>query len=379
VLPNVDRWTRFAAGQVVSVDTTRSGVQELTCLVEGRPVAALAYTGLLPQFVPGAEVVLNLAAIDAGLGTGGWAFVVAPMTVDQPADAAGGLLVKARYTPLQAATRGVDEQTSPYHRLLADASDLGGMPVVTADLHSALPAIVAGIRAEDPGLRIAYVMTDGGALPAAFSCTVDQLQAAGHVAATITAGQAYGGTFEAVTVHSALLAARLVVAADVAIVTQGPGNLGTGTKWGFSGVAVGEAVNAAALLLGRPVGALRVSAADPRPRHRGLSHHSVTAYGQVALRPAELVVPALPPDGDGDAGSRSLAPLHSAIVQGIESLVAPAGIHAAVHVSVDGLFEALAANPVKLSSMGRGLEQDPAAFLASAAAGRHAARIATGA
>src|SRR6185295_756186 len=74
--------------------------------------------------------------------------------------------------------------------------------------------------------------------------------------------------------HTALLAARLVVGADVAVLAQGPGNLCTGTRWGFSGVAAGEAVNAVAALRGRPVAALRVSEADARERHRGVSHHS---------------------------------------------------------------------------------------------------------
>src|SRR5919205_3688566 len=151
------------------------------------------------------------------------------------------------------------------------------MPVVVADLHSALPAVLAGVQATDPALRVAYVMTDGGALPAAFSRTLDALT--GSLVGVVTVGQAFGGDLEAVTVHTGLLAARHVLGADVAVVTQGPGNLGTGTPWGFSGVAVGEAVNAAAILGGRPVGSLRISDGDGRPRHRGVSHHSVTAYG----------------------------------------------------------------------------------------------------
>ena len=108
----------------------------------------------------------------------------------------------------------------------------------------------------------------------------------------VTVGQAFGGDLEAASLHTGLLAARRVLGREVAIVSQGPGNLGTGTRWGFSGVAVGEAVNAAAVLGGRPVGSLRISAADPRQRHRGVSHHSLTAYGRVALAAADLVVPA---------------------------------------------------------------------------------------
>src|SRR5690606_21489284 len=127
-----------------------------------------------------------------------------------------------------------------------------------------------------------------------FSRTVATLREAGWLAATVTVGQAYGGDVEAVTLHTGLLAARHVLHADVAVVSQGPGNLGTGTRWGFSGVSCGEAVNAAGVLGGRPVASLRISAADPRPRHRGVSHHSLTAYGRVALVPADVVVPELP-------------------------------------------------------------------------------------
>jgi hypothetical protein len=99
------------------------------------------------------------------------------------------------------------------------------------------------------------------------------LREAGWLAGTVSVGQAFGGDLEAVTVHSGLLAARHVLGADVAVVAQGPGNLGTATTWGFSGVAAGEAVNAVAALGGRAVASLRVSGADTRQRHRGISHH----------------------------------------------------------------------------------------------------------
>lgn len=265
-------------------------------------------------------------------------------------------MVKARYTPLQTVVDGAEER----YPQLAAASSLDGMPVVVADLHSALPAVLAGIRTERPSARVAYVMTDGGALPLWFSRTVDGLQSAGWLAAgTVTVGQAFGGDLECVTVHSGLLAARHVLNADIAIVTQGPGNLGTGTEWGFSGVACGEAVNAAAVLGGRPIAALRVSSGDARERHRGLSHHSLTAYGKVALARAEVALPDL-----GDAFWR-----------GVASQAAELGTrHAVIPVPVDGLDAALRSSPVRLSTMGRGLEQDHAAFLASACAGRLAGR-----
>src|SRR5690606_27513150 len=131
-------------------------------------------------------------------------------------------------------------------------------------------------------------------LPAAFSRTVATLRDAGWLHTCVTVGQAYGGDLEAVTVHTGLLAARHVAGCDVAVVAQGPGNLGTGTRWGYSGVAAGEAVNAAATLHGRPVASLRVSGADPRDRHRGISHPSLTAYTRVSLAPAHTPAPTPP-------------------------------------------------------------------------------------
>jgi Protein of unknown function (DUF3866) len=268
--------------------------------------------------------------------------------------------VKARYTPLQTTVLGVDEQDSAEHEALRDADDLAGLPVVVADLHSALPAILAGARAERDGLRAGYVMTDGGALPLAFSRAVAGLTDAGWLAGSVTVGQAFGGTLEAVTLHTGLLAARHVLGVDLAVVVQGPGNLGTGTRWGFSGVAAGEAINAAGVLGGRPVASLRVSEADPRDRHRGVSHHSLTAYGRVALQPADVVVPRL----TGELGERVREQAGT-----LESR------HRLVEVETDGLLDALRESPVRLSTMGRGLDEDGAAFLSAAAAGRHAARL----
>jgi Protein of unknown function (DUF3866) len=333
--------------------------------VDGHAIRALAYPALTGSPRVGDRVLLNVTALEAGLGTGGYALVAA-IPDRLPADAEiTGHIVKARYTPLQAMTGSADEQGSEHHAALADADSINGMPVVVADLHSALPAVLAGLfqSSGGPGAarpRAAYVMTDGGALPAWFSRTVAGLRAAGWLTATITTGQSFGGDLEAVSVHSGLLAARHAAGADVAIVAQGPGNLGTGTRWGFSGVAAGEAVNAAAVLGGRPVASLRVSFADPRERHQGVSHHSLTAYGRVALAAADVVIPELP----GPRAARvaaDAAPL--------------AARHRLVTVPADGLAEALAACPVPLSTMGRSLDEDHEYFLAAAAAGRHAAAL----
>ncbi|MBO1750415.1 DUF3866 family protein [Actinotalea sp. BY-33] len=380
----------WRAGTVVSLGRTWSGATELLVRDEDGPERrALAYTDVVGSPTVGDRVLLNVSAQARGLGTGGYALVVAlPDALPADPPAGPGHLVKARYTPLQSMVLGVDEQESPHHETLREADDLAGMPVVVADLHSAVPAVVAGVRraAADAGrgLRVAYVMTDGGALPAAFSRTVAALREAGWLEACVTVGQAYGGDLEAVTVHTGLLAARHVVGADVTVVAQGPGNLGTGTRWGFSGVAAGEALNAAAVLGGRPVASLRVSGADPRERHRGVSHHSTTAYGRVALAPAEVVVPVLPvAQRDRDASGELSAAEHQLLAQVREQAAAlcrPTGRHELVEVEAGAALRAdLADVPVRLSTMGRGLEEDPLAFVAAAVAGVHAGRVAPGA
>ncbi|MBP2703693.1 DUF3866 family protein [Microbispora sp. RL4-1S] len=353
---------RWRKGEVVRIRREWPGAVELDVTLAEGTCRALAYPPLVGRPLPGDTVLLNTTALAMGLGTGGYAMVVA-VPDRLPEDPSGpGHLVKARYTPLQATVLGADEQDSPHHEALRDADSLDGMPVVIADLHSALPPILCGLYASATGARprVAYVMTDGGALPAWFSMSCAELRAREWLCGVVTTGQSFGGDVEAVTLHTGLLAARHVLGADVAVVTQGPGNLGTGTRWGFSGVAAGEAVNAAAVLNGRGVAALRVSDGDARERHQGVSHHSLTAYGRVALARARVAVPALP----GAFGAR------------VREQAAPLAVrHELVNVPVDGLLDALEESPVRLSTMGRGLREDLSYFLSSAAAGRDAASL----
>jgi hypothetical protein len=357
-------WRR---GTVRAVLAGWSGATELAVELDGaepgdEPTRALAFPALVGEPRSGDVVLLNATAAELGLGTGGYALVVA-LPDRLPPDRSGpGHLVKARYSPLQAVVLGAEEPAAPSAAALDGVEVLAppGMPVVVADLHSSLPAVLAGILSARPAARVAYVMTDGGALPLWFSRTVASLTseagAPGRLAGTVTVGQAFGGDLEAVTVQSGLIAAERVLQAEVAVVAQGPGNLGTGTTWGFSGVAAGEAVNAAAAVGGRPVAVLRMSQADPRPRHRGVSHHSLTAYGRVALAEADVAVPS------------SWAHL-------VEPVRALLGRHRLVEVDDADLIQVLAPWGPLLSTMGRGLDTDPVAFVAAAAAGRHAAGL----
>ncbi|HKE98751.1 MAG TPA: DUF3866 family protein, partial [Actinomycetes bacterium] len=279
---------RLRVGRVLSVSAQRPGVRELRVWVEGdeQEAAALSYDDLTGPAAPGDRVVLNTTAVALGLGTGGFHLVMAcsqdterPEAQEAPGgvrgggaqrpeaqEAPGGVrgggaqrsllgrsghVMKARYTPSQVRVLAAEEDASPHRDAVAGVEDLGGLPVVCAELHSMVPVVAAAARAVDADLRVVYVMSDGAALPLAFSRLAERMRAAGLLAGTITAGQAFGGDLEAITVHSALAAARAVLHADVAVVAQGPGGMGSGTRYGFSGVQAAEALNAAAALGGR--------------------------------------------------------------------------------------------------------------------------------
>lgn len=330
-------------------------------------IPALSYLELAGPLTVGDRVLLNTNALRRGLGTGGEALVVARIEADGPSAEEVGHLVKARYTPLQTMVGALEDPESPHHELLARVDSVPGNPVITADLHSAIPAILAGLRLHRPDARVVLVHTDAAALPAAFSRSVAQLRDAGWLHASISAGQAFGGDAEAVSIHSGIIAAHAVMGADAVIAAQGPGNLGSGTPWGFSGLQVAETIHAAAAVGADPICVLRVSEADTRDRHLGLSHHTATTLGRAAFAPAAIAVP------DGPHST-----VDALISEQLESLVESAaarGIRHTVHaVSTAGIDDVLAASPVHLSTMGRSLSEDRAAFVYAALAGVLAAQ-----
>jgi len=235
--------------------------------------------------------------------------------------------------------------------------------VICCELHSQIAPAAAALKVLTDGkVRVAYVMTDGAALPIGFSRLVFELLEKGLLDETITCGQAFGGGIEAVNVYTGLIAAKQVVKADAAIVCQGPGNAGTGTKYGFSGIQQGEAINAANILGGTVIAVLRMSFADPRERHRGMSRHTLTVLSEIALSPALIAVPKLPED-------------RAALVREQLDSIAAKGLHQIRIVDGEpGLVE-LERKEIRVTTMGRSIEEDREFFLAVSAGGCLAAEI----
>jgi len=357
---------RIRNGRVTALRARRAGVTEalVTVAPDGIEALALGYDDVVGPLEVGDRVVLNTTAAALGLGTGGFHLVMARLDGRELDDAGAGHVMKARYTPAQVRVLAVEEEASPHRAAVASVTDLEGLPVVCAELHSMVPVAAAAARAVDRDLTVAYVMSDGAALPLAFSRLAGELRASGLVAGIVTAGQSYGGDLEAITLHSGLVAARVVLGADVVVVAQGPGGMGTGTALGYSGIQVAEAVNAVWALNGRPVACLRMSTADARERHRGVSHHSLTALGKLALARARVALPAL--------GDEALATL-------VRRQLEDAGVrarHDLVLVDPPDAGKLLAAWGLQVRTMGRGPDEDPVFFAAAAAAGTLAGGLA---
>jgi hypothetical protein len=333
----------FREDEVAEVLVERPGLVRVRLASGDRAYAVTATTG---SVAVGDRVVVNTTAVDLGLGTGGWHVVHWNLSRDGWSEPGPGHLMKLRYTSLQLDTGAVEEDEPDL------PTDLDGAPVVVGGLHSQLPVLVASILAARPGTRIAYVMTDGGALPIALSDTVADLRSRDLIVGTVTAGHAFGGDLESLNVPSALAAARHRLLADVIVVAMGPGVAGTASRLGFTALEVAPALDAAAWLGGRPIACLRASSGDARPRHQGISHHSLTALSAVRTEVDVPIPPSIDPPKEGPL-TRHRWPI-----------VDPGPI--------EDHLEALA---LKVTTMGRGIKEDRLFFETTASAARFAADL----
>jgi hypothetical protein len=260
-------------GRVTTVLERHEGLVRLE--VDG--IACVAYPRLTGPVAVGDEVLVNEQARLLGLGSGGFDVLHANLTRGLGLEPEPGAHVMTLpYTPLQSAVRHAEEDGEP-------AESLDGMPVVCCSLHSQVAPVCAALA----GRRVAYVQLPGGALPVSLSDVVRALKERGLVGVAVAAGGCTDGDVQCVSAASALAWAA-AAGYEAAVCSIGPGIVGTGTRLGHGGLAAAEAANAAAALGGRAVIAPRVSEADPRERHRGLSHHTRAV---LALCLGEVLVP----------------------------------------------------------------------------------------
>ncbi len=354
---------KIERGVIVEIKNQREGMQEVLVNINGQTEKAINYSDLTGRVDIGDEVSLNTTAVDLKLGTGGYHFVMSNLNEPRHEAIGKGHIMKMRYSPCQVKCMSVEEQDSPYHEMVKNFESLGGMPVVVGTLHSMLPAIVAALRQKcGEKISIAYIMTDGAALPLALSHMVSGLKQKGWIDHTITVGHSFGGDLEAINCYTGLIAAKEVLHADVAVVTMGPGIVGTGTTFGFTGIEQGEIINAVSILGGIPISVIRMSFADVRERHQGISHHSLTVLERIALREAIVPIPVLVEEK-----------MHFIKKQLLNHHIGER--HQIIIESGENALEFLQQNEVRVKTMGRTVDEDRAFFLAAGAAGNVAAHL----
>ncbi len=311
---------------------------------DGSPARAYALTQLTGSCEVGDKVVLNTTAVELDLGTGGWHFVHWNLECDEFVSPGPDHIMKLRYTSLQF-DAGTDELSHP-----ECDQPIPGIPVVVCSVHSQVATVAATFAAASPNSKLVYVMTDGASLPIAMSDLVATMSANGTISGTVTTGHAFGGDLEAVTVPAALGLAVHTLGADAVVIGMGPGVVGTGTALGTTAIEVAPILDYVANVGGVPILCVRASSGDPRPRHRGISHHTVTAARLTRSRP--WIAP-VPPE------AAELPGVRVAILGGDEN---PRSI--------------LDAAGLNVTTMGRSVEEDELFFTAAAAAGTLAARVA---
>ncbi|HEY6145772.1 MAG TPA: DUF3866 family protein [Solirubrobacterales bacterium] len=272
---------KLRRGVVVSADP-------LEVEIDGEQRRAWADEVLLGEMREGDEVVVNVAALDLRLGSGGFDVVHVNLTRGlEGSGVEGAHVMKLNYTSLQHPVDPVEEKSV---RLMSGMRTEGiPLSVGVLPLHGHLAPAVWAAAQGAPELRVGYVQTGGGALPGSLSRDVKDLRERGLIAGHITAAPAYGGEHEALGTVGALDAAG-ALGWDAALVGPGPGIIGSDTAYGHGGMSALDNAHAA-LSLGLPtLISPRLSSSDPRDRHQGLSHHTSTVL-DLLLAPVDIPVP----------------------------------------------------------------------------------------
>ena len=324
-------------GTVVQAPPPAGAEQRLVVDVPGRgPRAAIGDVAMVGTASVDDDIVVNTQAADLSLGSGGFDVVHVNLTRGlDGAGVAGAHVMKLNYASLQHAVLPVegDELAVPLRK-----------PVGVVSLHGQLPPLAWALHAARPDARVGFVQTGGGALPGGHSRAVADLRARGLLAGFLTAGPAYGGEGEAISLPGAVHHGLHDRGWDAAVCGPGPGILGSGSALGHGGMAALDSAHGALALGCEVVLCARMSSGDPRPRHRGLSHHARIVL-QLLLAPVTVAVPA------GHGGE------------------VPAGRHEHTVVELTADLDGYVASGLPARTMGRSLQEDPLFFAAALAAG----------
>lgn len=349
----------------------RSGIQFVSVMLDGKTNDEFAYylTAQETRCQVGDHVLVNTTAVNLELGTGGYHIIVTHLDKNEQRDmhpTEWGHIMKMRYSPLQVAVDAIEEQNSPFHQIFTEEDrHLKGTVVLIGELHSYLPVVALVLKQLNPDLRLIYVMPDSASLPIAISQHVNHLREMEILSSCITVGHAWGGEIEAVNLYTGLLAARHVAKADVILCMLGPGVVGTGTTFGFSGAELADVIHAVSALEGIPVVIPRISFSDHRKDHYGMSHHTRTLLQRLVFR--QVLVP-LPVFGDwrDQVIQVQASDCCRTIQHGILSSNVP---------TITELAQLQKKYPIPITTMGRDIYQDSSPFQTGYIAAKTACKL----
>lgn len=282
---------RLRRAKVLAIGRHQPMEQRLAIQIGDERRTAIADVGLVGPSQPGDEVIVNVEALELGLGSGGFDIVHCNLTRGLRAQGTPHAhVMKLNYTSLQHAVLPVEEGDAD-GTPLPPQLPLDG-PVAVIGLHGQLaPLAWALAQATGGARRLGYIQTAGGALPGGHSCVVRDLRDDGMLCGHLTAGAAFGGADgESVTTAAALHHGLTVLRWDAAVVGPGPGILGSGSALGHGGMHALDSLHTALALGCEALLVPRMSSTDLRARHRGLSHHARTVL-DLLLAPVVVAIP----------------------------------------------------------------------------------------
>lgn len=245
---------------------------------------AIAYTELTGPVESADEVVVNIQAVELGLGSGGRDIVHANLTRGLAGTGTDGAhVMKLNYTSLQHAVCPVEQSAGAVQPRVE-------APVAVCALHGQLAACVWQAKRRAQRARIGYIQTAGGALVASLSKTARALRKRGLLTGHITVAPCVGAEHEALSVAGAIHAAITTLGWDAAICAPGPGIIGSGSQLGHGGMQALDTAHSALALGCEVIVVPRMSSADLRARHRELSHHTDTVL-RLLLAPVTVALP----------------------------------------------------------------------------------------
>lgn len=254
--------------QILEVESSDKSLRE-------KAINYIAETGICRI---GDIVVMNTVGNRLQLGTGGYNFIYLNLSVklDGPRtlDRKDGHIIKMKYTANQIRVKAVEECIENRGIFNMEKS-IPRRPVIFAILHSMVSPLIKAIKFFNSNLNISCIYTYGGAINSNNSFTLKKLRDEGFINGVITAGECYGGDYEAINIISAMLFGLCSLKSDIIIVCCGPGVAGSSTYCGFSTLDFIGAIYTSKLLGLFPVLVPRVSMVDMRERHFGLSMQSL--------------------------------------------------------------------------------------------------------